>query len=68
MWHKDRITSVKPSPLSVMQTVNSVGATNSEGLPFPSDYLSRGAFANGVVTSDNILNISNLRASMAYVS
>ena len=32
LWHKDRITSVKPSPLSVMQTTVAVIPLNGEGL------------------------------------
>lgn len=70
LWHKDRITSVKPSPLVVMQDRSAVGATNGEGLGTPDEYLARdsGATSYGVPTSSSYanINIARLRATMAY--
>ena len=66
LWHKDRITSVKPSPLSVMQATDAVGATNGEGLVRPSNYLTRNSTDTLVSASSELLNISQLRAAMAY--
>ena len=69
LWHKDRITSVKPSPLAVMQNITSVGAKFGEGLS-STDYLSRSSDTTltdlPVNGSKTYLNISQLRATMAY--
>ena len=70
MWHKDRITSVKPSPLAFMQTASTVGSSNGEGLTDSNVYLGRyssnTSYAVGVSDNSVNLNISRLRATMAY--
>ena len=72
MWHKDRITSVKPSPLAVMQNLSSVGPINGEGFntATPDVWLSRTSdytqLKTSTADSDKLVNISRLRATMAY--
>ena len=68
LWYKDRITSVKPSPLAVMQTASTVGPISGEGLPAPDSYLRRSSDSTSVYihSSTSSLDISYLRASMAY--
>ena len=69
-WHKDRITSVKPSPLAVIQTLPTVGPQNGEGLNDPSVFIVRdnGSTRLGadVIGSTASINMSRLRATMAY--
>ena len=70
MWHKDRITSVKPSPLAVMQTIDAVKPTNLESTLSP--YIIRTStdtsLGNALIDSgsNSRIIISQLRASMAY--
>ena len=66
MWHKDRITSVKPSPLAVMQAINSVGAVNGEGLGIPSLYTVATNNDTSYTAASSNVNLSRLRATMAY--
>lgn len=68
-WHKDRITSVKPSSLSVMQTLNDVGPKNGEGLPNPDNYILRyssDTYLQQSGSSGTLVNASRLRATLAY--
>ena len=67
LWHKDRITSVKPSPLAVMQNTDSVIPINGEGLPASiSRQTSQTRLVIPVVADYSTVNISQLRATMAY--
>ena len=70
LWYKDRITSVKPSPLAVMQSTGSVIPFNGEGLPDSNTgiYLSRSSDSTSLALSGSPagVNLSRLRASMAY--
>ena len=66
MWHKDRITSVKPSPLAVMQGINSVGAVNGEGLGIPSLYTVATNTDTSYTAASSSVNLSRLRATLAY--
>ena len=69
LWHKDRITSVKPSPLSLMQSNGTVAAVSGEGISdagylwCQSQYTCLKSF---VADSTAVVNISKLRATMAY--
>ena len=67
LWHKDRFTSIKPAPLTVMQDTRTVGASFGEGLSTASNYLGRSTLQTSIVSdSPTSLNISRLRATMAY--
>ena len=70
LWHKARITSVKPSPLAVMQTTDSAGPKPLENGFNPVSYLKRNPSDTNFLTIDSsgtpAINVSFLRASMAY--
>lgn len=70
LWHKDRITSVKPTPLVINQGLSQVGGSNGEGLANPGSYLSHSTTNTGLISSvsgsSTTLNISHLRATMAF--
>ena len=68
LWHKDRITSVKPTPLSVMQEASSVLPT-AEGDTSLTNIYRFNNNSNYAVAADSanaLINISRLRATMAY--
>lgn len=70
LWYKDRITSVKPTPLQTNQGTNFVGASFGEGLATPSSYLSPSSANTGLISavsgSSTTLNIARLRATMSF--
>lgn len=68
LWHKDRMTSVKPSPLSVMQDTASVIPTNLESNPTISRSSTSTDLARSLSDSNTSyrINMTQLRATMAY--
>ena len=71
LWHKDRITSVKPSPLAVFQTINTSGPNPLEVNPnvqsnFISTLSSDTRYTFPTDASQSNISMSRLRATMAY--
>ena len=68
LWHKDRMTSVKPSPLTVIQNLANVSPL-PEGEISPLNVGRTGTSTNypvNVVSDVANVNMSRLRAAMAY--
>ena len=70
LWNKDSITSIKPTPLITNQGIGSVGAPATEGLGNAVSYLVPSTTSTGLTSavsgSSTTLNISRLRATMAF--